>query len=89
MASSAMSLYGSLTQPVLLGSIPTFVQIRRRSIKSDVALVHSRLYKCYGVITLAVSGTGTNIMQKLFTLAMSGTRIAHLKVFEITLKHTN
>ena len=47
----------------------------------------------YGVFTLAVSGTGTGtgagtcIMQKPFTLAVSGTRTEHLKAIEI-LKHT-
>ena len=45
-----------------------------------------------GVITLAVSGTGTgaktDIMQIPFTLAVSGTRIGHLKANEIPLKHS-
>ena len=45
-----------------------------------------------GVITLAVSKTGTltgtctDVMQKPFTLA--GTRTGHLKAIEISLKHT-
>ena len=34
------------------------------------------------------TGTGTVIMQKPFTLAVSGTRTGHLKVIEISLKHT-
>ena len=41
----------------------------------------------YGVFTLAVSdtetGTGTDIMQKPFTLAVSGARTGHLKAIQI------
>ena len=48
----------------------------------------------YVVFTLAVSGTwtgtgtGTYIMQRPFTLAVSGARTEHLKAIEISLKHT-
>ena len=47
-----------------------------------------------GVFTLAVSGTGTGtgtgtyIIQKPFTLAVSGARTEHLKAIEISLEHT-
>ena len=40
------------------------------------------------VFTLAVSGTGTDIMQKPFKLAMSEARTGHLKAIEMQLKHT-
>ena len=41
-----------------------------------------------GKVTLAVSWTGTDIMQKYFTLALSGTKTRHLKAIELPLKHT-
>ena len=41
------------------------------------------------LITLAVSRTGIDIMQKLFTLAVSGTRTGHLKAIELQLKQTS
>ena len=67
---------------------------RLLDIESHDDCAYDYVQVCNGVITLTLSatrtrtGTGTDIMQKSFTLAVSGTRIGHLKAIEISLKHT-
>ena len=69
-----------------IGSSPEFLsenKVRKHEVPIRVYLYATG---CYGIITLAVSviwtGIDINIMQKPFTLAVSGTRAGHFKTID-------